>query len=184
MKKITDPGVTRQVQPIDLSFLSEADTEVVAGVEAMIKSIYGITNRNPIIVRGLSYNTGDRMISAGVVIYNSTLYAVKEMRVVQQLSPGMTYIGDILGTVKLFFRQSVVAPSPVKNRSLVNAINCHYDYYGILTQNPHVNGEYFQFTDLNRIEPLATRSYADSLQSQINIINTRLSLRESSNITL
>lgn len=136
MKIITDPQITRQIKPVDFSFLSSADQEITLAVETMLRTMYGFQDNIPIILQGLTYTIPQHSqqsptISAGKVLLNGIVYDIEQLSLA--LSNTIT-ANNILSHVSLLLQKRVIAPSPVLDKDLNETINCHYEYYGTLTQ--------------------------------------------------
>lgn len=197
MKIITDPQITRQIKPVDFSFLSSADQEITLAVETMLRTMYGFQDNIPIILQGLTYTIPQHSqqsptISAGKVLLNGIVYDIEQLSLA--LSNTIT-ANNILSHVSLLLQKRVIAPSPVLDKDLNETINCHYEYYGTLTQatvnldnyndlslpntssisprqldNTTANSNYlgvYLFNNLVRVESIAEISYRQtSLQIQ------------------
>lgn len=133
MNEITNPGVKRQVQPKDLSFLSEASQELVAVMQGLLVGIgamsIGMGDVHPIIISGLekTVNNGIATITEGYVLYKKRIYNIA------------SYTGA--SGVKYCFKNNliVVAPSPVKDKDFADTINCHYNTYGVIVDYNNMN---------------------------------------------
>ncbi len=186
MKVITDSNKTRQVQPVDFAFLSQADSDVVKAVERMLRTMYGWGEDYPIIISGLEYNTYSKppqqssyKITSGKVLWNGAIYDVEEV----QLKTGLNTVGSILNSVYFVMKRKVVAPSPVYDKNMAKTINCHYETYGQLQQvfQPiTINGGNnsgiivgallsVKYTDMYRVESIASMvgEMIDALEQRI-----------------
>lgn len=194
MKTITNPLKTRQIQPIDFSFLSLADKEIVLAVEAMLRTMYNFPDNIPIILQGLEYSQDSFTISGGKVLFSGIVYDVEQLYLAT--SDTIT-TSNVLSFVSLILQQRVTSPSPVLDKNLSATINCHYEHYGTLsllsrsvsTDNfsPFSNNSgrptsnTFDFNSLLRVEPItslasqATALQLQQLSDQLTTINTSLS---------
>lgn len=135
MNEIIDTGVKRQVQPKDLSFLSEASQELVAVIQGLLVGIgvisIGMGDIHPVIISGLekTVNNGIATINEGFVLYKKRIYKIA------------SYTGA--SGVKYCFKNDlvVVAPSPVKDKDFANTVNCHYNTYGVIVDFNNMNYE-------------------------------------------
>lgn len=133
MNEIKDTGVSRQVQPKDLSFLSEASQELVAVIQGLLVGIgamaTGMGDTYPIIVSGLikTVDNGVATITEGYILYKKRIYKIA------------SYSGAV--GVKYCFNPNliVVAPSPVKDKYFANTVNCHYNTYGVIVDYNNMN---------------------------------------------
>lgn len=179
MKTITDPLRTRQIQPIDFSFLSLADKDIVLAVEAMLRTMYNFPDDIPIILQGLEYSQDSSSISDGKVLFSGIVYDVEHLTLSSNAS---------LIHVSLYLRHRVVSPSPVLDKNLSATINCHYEYYGTLTQasistpaESLSHDRQYSFVTLLRVESISSlASQATSIQIQqlsdsLTTTNTTLS---------
>ena len=134
MNEIKDIGlVKRQVQPRDLSFLSEASQEIVAFMQGLLVGIgamaIGSGDVYPVIVSGLEKTISGSVatITEGYVMYKKRIYYMPP------------YTGET--GIKYCFNPNlvVVTPSPVKDKDFANTINCHYNTYGIIAGYSNMN---------------------------------------------
>ncbi|MGP1514451.1 MAG: hypothetical protein ACTTJH_00640 [Bacteroidales bacterium] len=197
MKEIRDSKKTREVTPKDFEFLSDADKEVALGVEKMLRTIFGWDNTMPIILNGLEYDSTNKKITAGKVLYNGVVYDVGKLSL--QSSISFNNASTLLTNVKLLFTSKVVSPSPVYDESLQQSINVHYERYGVLMQvksTTHttlggsvtvtnnngfndINVSGFSFLDLYRVENISGQ--ITSLNERVTALEKAVSLK---NITL
>lgn len=134
MRYISDSSVARQVQPVDFSFLSEADMEIVKGVEAMIRTMCGFTDENvPIILSGVWVDLTSKpmlngeeqttvKITEGKILSGGYVVDFDEISIIK---PSYSY-DSLLETVRWMKRLSTISPSPVKNEAGEEKINCHH----------------------------------------------------------
>ena len=136
MKEIIDSQTTRQIQPVDFSFLSDADKDIVLAFENTLRTMYGWANDAPIVLSGLelTIDTNVRptrvVVSDGTVVFNGVVYPVEGM----EPFGGVATIGAVRRSITMRLTKKVVQPSPVFDKNLSRTIECHYEYYGQLTQ--------------------------------------------------
>lgn len=127
MNEIKDVGsVVRQVQPRDFSFLSEASQEIVEviyGILFSMGAIYGdLGNTYPVILSGCTktIDSGTLTMSEGFAMYKKRIYKIP------------AYTGN--NAIKFLFKNElvVVSPSPVKDVTLANTIDCHYNTQAVV----------------------------------------------------
>lgn len=133
MRYISD-SEARQVQPVDFSFLSEADKEIVKGVEAMIRTMCGFTDENvPIILSGVLVDLTSKptlngeeqttaKITEGKILSGGYVVDFDEISIIK---PSYSY-DSLLETVRWMRRLSNISPSPVRNEVGEERINCHH----------------------------------------------------------
>lgn len=119
---------TRLVQPVDFSFLSDADKDIVKGIEALVRTMYGIPTGYAIVLEGLVYTGATGMVSDGTVLYNGRIYEVTGGQFDTSVSGGSTPATPVYRVLNLY--QITVDPSPVKDKNGSANIECHKRNYG------------------------------------------------------
>ena len=185
MKEIRD-SQERQVQPVDFSFLSQADSEIVAGVEAMLRTMYGWQEDIPIILSGMiaeryykppqeaTYN-----ITAGKVLFKGKIMDFQQISNI----PEPDGIDNILEVITWQTLVDIAAPSPVRDRNGEETINCHYEYSSktMRLQNKLTEKDVelyrragvFLLSDMYRVEKMATYLELYNLQRRIEILEAK-----------
>lgn len=112
---------TRQVVPADFSFLSEADSQIVELIWALMVGSGLITNADmgdkyPIIISGLEMSESGT--SEGMVLYKKRIYHFDATE----------QHGMASSAAKYCFKKelSAVAPSPVRDKNGVKNVSVHY----------------------------------------------------------
>lgn len=136
MNKVgTEGNEVRQIVPAEFNFLSMADMQVVAALEGVVKSIYGLTSGQAVVVKGMgatwtNTSTGELYsliltqrltFSAGVVMWDGRLWDF-----------GGGYI-DGIGRFAplngndwvLVMSEQTVAPSPVYGATIALDVTPH-----------------------------------------------------------
>lgn len=133
MRYISD-SEARQVQPVDFSFLSEADKEIVKGVEAMIRTMCGFIDENvPIILSGVLVDLTSKptlngeeqttaKITEGKILSGGYVVDFDEISIIK---PSYSY-DSLLETVRWMRQLRNISPSPVRNEVGEERINCHH----------------------------------------------------------
>jgi hypothetical protein len=199
MKEILDSN-TRQVQPIDFSFLSGADKDIVAGIEKLLRTMYGWNEepKQPIVLTGLIYNTTTKKISSGLLMYNGTIYDVDTKTLQTSILigtdiseagstistiTGNSILANILDSVKIRLIQEVVSPSPVLDKDLSLTINCHVNNKAILTQMALTNDDSaFSYNSLNRVGLMATNDALYALTQRVTTLENTYTLLHNASI--
>ena len=133
MKYISDSVVARQVQPVDFSFLSDADKEIVTGVDLMLRSLCGFASGVPIILSGVKL---DMTSKPNPSASEDTKYKITEGKIlsgghivdfdaIDIVKPTYSY-DSLLDTVVWMRRQSVASPSPVRDANGDLTVQCHW----------------------------------------------------------
>lgn len=170
MKEIVATG-TRQVQPVDFSFLSEADRDIVRGFEAYLRATNnGWDSSKPIVLQGVMGNVTTRIVSDGIILYDGRIYDVTGCG-------GFT--PAVVGDIKIGLKQTVVSPSPVRGATDITTVDAHKNNVGVVTISsmPAADDE-FSYTELNRLNTFADAALVDDLnqrlleaEDKINILN-------------
>lgn len=129
MKIMVDNGLTRQMQPKDQKFLSDACLELVRAFGDAILAIFGYADGDAVVLSGLSLNITNApvyTIKEGIVYWNKNLYYIPASTVTSN------NYAELLSTlvVSLPTNPILVAPSPVRDENLDLTVNVHYDYRG------------------------------------------------------
>lgn len=130
MKVIVDNGVTRQMQPKDQKFLSEASLEIVKAFGGAMLTMFGYNEGDCVVLSGLELNVTNAplyVIKQGYVLWNGNLYFIPATTV------SSTNRKEMLSRLMLSLPTNpvVVSPSPVRDVNLDLTVNVHYEYRGI-----------------------------------------------------
>lgn len=183
MKEIIDSQKTRQVQPKDFSFLSEADKEIVASIEKTIRVIYGYDNeQKPIILSGLVFDVSQQKVSKGEILYKGCLYGLEnDARTnyawVSNFKSGLNMITtESESDIYIRLKQIDIEPSPVYDVDRIKSIYCHkkniaeIKLYAILDTDINLNNCY-------RVEELPSMQTIREMQKLTNLALKKLSDR-------
>lgn len=159
MKEIVATG-TRQVQPVDFSFLSEADRDIVRGFEAYLRATNnGWDSSKPIVLQGVMGNVTTRIVSDGIILYDGRIYDVTGCG-------GFT--PAVVGDIKIGLKQTVVSPSPVRGATDITTVDAHKNNIGVVTLQSMPAADYVcSYTELNRLNRYANAELIDELRQGI-----------------
>lgn len=150
MKQIVDVG-TRQIQPKDLSFLSEADFGIIKALGGAILLMSGYLESDAVILSGLKVDTTYKpglprtcKVSAGVVLYNGNLYSVDAV----ELSINAAEEANNL-VLSLNSEATIAPPSPVYDKDLSKTKKAHLEWKGYVSFNQNLVELAWRFTALN-----------------------------------
>lgn len=149
----------RQIVPEDMNYLSEADREVVRGLEGLVKSLFGMSDGEAIVVSGCvtsygktSGNQREYRITNGVILYDGLLWEME----------GLTSTGTFLKPDTdyrvVFNRQNTVEPSPVYGPTLVLDQSPHKQMVAMVRLSGEVprGQESISLADLKRLPVIGT----------------------------
>lgn len=162
---------TRQVQPVDFFFLSEADRDIVRGFEAYLRATNNDwDNSKPIVLQGIVGNVTTGRVSDGIILYDGRIYDVTEC-------DGFT--PAVVGDIKIGLKQTVVSPSPVRGATDTTTVDAHKNNIGVVTlQSMPAADDVFRYTELNRLNRYADAALVADLsqrlleaEDKINILN-------------
>lgn len=130
MKFIVDNGVTRQMQPKDQKFLSDACLEIVKAFGDAILTMFGYSEGDAVVLSGLMLNITNAplyTIKEGIIYWNKNLYFIPSSTV------SSNNYAELLSAlvISLPTNAIVAAPSPVRDENLDLTVNVHYEYRGI-----------------------------------------------------
>lgn len=170
MKEIVTTG-TRQVQPVDFSFLSEADRDIVKGFEAYLRATNnGWDSSKPIVLQGVMGNVTTRRVSDGIILYDGRIYDVTGC--------GGFTLAEV-DNIKIGLKQTVVSPSPVRGATVGTPVDAHKNNVGVVTiSSMPAADDVFSYTELNRLNTFADAALVNDLsqrlleaEGKINILN-------------
>lgn len=158
MKQIVDVG-TRQIQPKDLSFLSEADFGIIKALGGAVLRMCGYVSSDAVVLDGLEVVISNVPMSpitckvkAGKVYFNGNMYSVDEREFTLQS------VDERNNLVLALNSTAVVAdPSPVYDKDLSKTKNAHVEWKGEVSFNQNLQGNAFAFSELNTNYPLLKR---------------------------
>ncbi|MBQ9255018.1 MAG: hypothetical protein IJ180_09635 [Bacteroidales bacterium] len=188
MRIISDSIVARQVQPVDFSFLSNADTDIVIGVEKMLRTMCGFSNeRVPIILSGVLVDMTSKPSLSG---NEESTYRITEGRIlsgghivdfeaIDVVKPTYSY-DSLLESVRWMKRQSLVSPSPVRNANGDLNVQCHWNMdswtHQSKTTKPSskAEGGIWVLSDMYRLQTMATLDSVYGLQERIEKLESKI----------
>lgn len=140
---ITNPEVTRHIQPADFSFLSESDQLIVEVIAAVLKLLYGVDQTvKPVIISGVVGVGGTNSesmpvitFSPGVVLFNNKIYRVEAATL-----NNIAVAGSDACFLALENNYINTEPSPVYDENLEKTIYCHKTTAAQLTNDSVVEG--------------------------------------------
>lgn len=130
MNIIVDNGETRQMQPKDQKFLSDANLEIVKAFGGAMLTMFGYSEGDCVVLSGLNINgtsAPNYAVSEGYVFWNKNLYYIPSCTVTAVSFPSL--IQRLM--LSLPTNPVLVAPSPVRDENLDLVVNVHYDYRGL-----------------------------------------------------
>lgn len=120
-------STARQVVPQDFSFLSDASLQVAQALEAMVRTMLGVSDNAPIFLRPLNISTrvvpgeGTKYkLGANILLYDGAVYELPEAP-----EAAASSINSYLGSLYIIPCTEGVEPSPVYGEGLSRDIYCH-----------------------------------------------------------
>jgi hypothetical protein len=168
MNEIINSETKRQVQPVDFSFLSDADKEVTLAVDKMLRALFGFDDK-PIILgaKDLLINTTSGIVNDGLVLHKGICYKVGKISGIS-IALIKTY------PIKIQFIRDIADPSPVFDKNLSKTINCHYRYYGELYQDSsdstRTGDGIYMVRELNKVGLIATQDAITGVQADLTTL--------------
>lgn len=166
MNTIEPVNVPCQLQPNDLSFLSQADAEILKMIEGVLLYGFNLNDKEkPIIVQGLKWASAPTAnnqvyitITSGLVLRNGLLYSVEGVSNLVFVD-----LAAAKSRIKLVFTDPVVvSPSPVYDAKGSKTINRHYCYKATLQSGGSQSDNVVNFT--NGVQRLP---YYDTVNSEV-----------------
>ncbi len=142
MKIINHSGDTvRQIVPQDMSFLSDADQQIVEAFGNILGMMFGLSGDSALVMQGMDRTfvppSGDRMgslsFTGGVVMHNGKLYSFAGGEV-----GGMGGLPESYGSqfCLKFTENDTVAPSPVYGANIETTVSVHKERRAVLVATP------------------------------------------------
>lgn len=189
MRYISGSYTNRQIQPVDFVFLSEADSDVVKGVEGMLRTMFGFSDNVPIILCGVYVDatykpnqSGEEertyKITAGKILSGGMICEFDEIEIIK---PSYEY-NSLLETVRWMRRETTISPSPVKNADGVENVTCHHFQDSMTNQSKtvkptsNVGAGLWVLSDMYRLDKIVTYEELWSLEQRVVAIENKLGL--------
>lgn len=158
MIEIRDTG-TRQIQPKELKFLSDANKIMIKAFGGAILAMCGCNELDAIVLDGLMVNVTNKpgmpircAVSSGHVYYKNELYSVEAFESTLQSVNEIANLSLSLNTDAV-----VVPPSPVYDKNLSKTVNVHLMWKGYVSFNQNLIQNGFAFDASNTIYPALKR---------------------------
>ncbi len=155
----------RQIVPGDMSFLSDADQEVVEAMGGMLCSLFGVTEKMAVVMKGMRASlvlretpaVGSMMtIEGGVVLHGGKLYTFSGGSVEGQSRILEGYASNY---ALLFTESDVVNPSPVYGETIAFTETPHKEMRAVLVAKASIdesNDDYVLLKDVKVMPQIAT----------------------------
>lgn len=162
MKQIVDVG-TRQIQPKDLSFLSEADFAIIKALGGAVLRMCGYVSSDAVVLDGLEVVISNVPMSpitckvkAGKVYFNGNMYSVDEREFTLQSVDERNNL-----VLALNPEATIAPPSPVYDKDLSKTKNAHLEWKGYVSFNQNLVDLAWRFSALNNSStyPILKRIY-------------------------